>query len=297
MKCNFKKHAGRMAISMILVHAASLSAQDDFEFEVLDAGSEQPAGNMDVLMEDHANHTRVERGLVVPAPRTTRKGTLSYLIEHRNRIPVDDEPFDNFLGFDGGGLKVGLGLYYGLTDNADIGLYRLNGTSESFDTYQFTCRIRWLSEKTAAFDSAILAGTSLFTVPDEDDDWGVFLGGLFGKSLTDKIYCSLGLLHHANSTAEGKTANDEEGSSAMLGSFHYRLSDRLFLVGDFSQPFEGYESVSGLWAAGLKYVTHGHSFSFIGSNSQYMGLDGLAAGTSKKDDDVLLGFAITRELR
>ena len=49
------------------------------------------------------------------------------------------------------------------------------------------------------------------------------------------------------------------------------------------------------WAGGIKFVTHRHTFALVAGNTQYMGLDGLAAGTSHKSSDVQVGFSITRE--
>ena len=76
---------------------------------------------------------------------------------------------------------------------------------------------------------------------------------------------------------------------------HFRASEGIILAGEYSAPVDGYEAKSMAWAGGIKFVTHRHTFALVAGNTQYMGLDGLAAGTSHKSSDVQGGFSITRE--
>ena len=76
---------------------------------------------------------------------------------------------------------------------------------------------------------------------------------------------------------------------------HFRASEGIILAGEYSALDDGYEAKSMAWAGGIKFVTHRHTFALVAGNTQYMGLDGLAAGTSHKSSDVQVGFSITRE--
>jgi len=279
----------------VVTTATSTRAQEEMEFEVMDAG-ESPGFDGDALSRNDENRARIERLLSIPLPRTSRARALSYLIEHRTSEPVDQEPFHNFLGFDSGEVKIGFGLLYGLTDWMDISVYRNNGTVEPFDTYQFTGRAQFLDETKDQFvDAAVIFGGSLFTIEDSDDVWANLGYGLFGKTIFDRLYISSGAIYHEDSTARDKTAEDKDESTAILGGALWRATDGILLSGEYSVPVDGYEAKSMAWAGGIKFVTHRHTFAIIAGNTQYMGLDGFAAGTSSKTSDVLVGFAITRE--
>ncbi|NKB23196.1 MAG: hypothetical protein GKR87_02145 [Kiritimatiellae bacterium] len=268
--------------------------EEELNFEVTDAG-EMEYSDRDVLRRDASDQARIERSISLPLPRTLRKGSMQYSIEHRNRTSVDEEPFHNFFGFDAGDVKIGFGLSYGVLNNLDVGVRRLNGTVERFDTYQFSSRLQLLSETTHALDLALLGGSSLYTIRDDTDAWSGFRSLLVGRSFFKRFYFSSGVLYHDNSTAREKTAGDEKDSTAIMGAAILRLTDRLLFSAEWSAPVAGYEASSTAWAGALKFVTHGHTFSLVGANTQYMTLDGLAAGTSFDDDEVVIGFSITRE--
>jgi hypothetical protein len=225
-----------------------------------------------------------------------RKGYVQYVIEHRNRTAVDEDTLHNFFGFDAGNLKIGLGLNYGLSDTIDIGVYRVNGTVEKFDTYQVGGKWLVLSEDEQLLDAAILGGWSFYTISGEEDDSGGYGGALTGKSIGNYAYASVGGLWHSNSTGLTKTAADEDHSTAVLGSLSFRVTPRLLVVGEFSAPVAGYEAEATAWAGGLKFATHGHTFSLVAGNLYHLSLDGVAAGSGIREEDVILGFTITRDV-
>lgn len=263
------------------------------DFKVTGAGPNIQRGT-GALMWGEGNQVWIERAISVPLPRTVPMGRLQYVIEHRNRTPVDDDPFDNFLGFDNGSVKIGLGLRYGLLDNLDISIYRINGTVERFDTWQYGARYQPLREESQIVDAAVIGGVTVFTLDDEEDATGGFGGLLIGRSFTRYFYASLGGLYHSNSSSFQKTAADEKDSTALLGSVIVRLSQGFALVAETSVPLDGYDAGSVAWAGGLKFITLGHTFNIVAGNTQYISLDGLAAGTSFDDNEVVLGFSITR---
>ena len=107
----------------------------------------------------------------------------------------------------------------------------------------------------------------------------------------------MGGLYHSNSSSLDKTRADQDYSTAVLGTATAHLTPAFAVVVEFSTPVSGYEANTAAWAGGLKWITHGHTFSLIASNTQYISLDGVAAGTAFDDDEVVLGFSITREFR
>jgi hypothetical protein len=270
------------------------ASDEEIEFEVMDAGAVQRTRE-DALVWNDASHAWIERALSLPLPRTTPKGSLMYVIEHRNRTPVDDEPGHNLLGFDGGNLKIGLGLQYGLLENLDLSVYRLNGTVEVFDTWQFGARLQLLRETDQWLDAALLGGGTLFTIDGEEDDSGGYGGLLAGRSFGDHLYVSAGGLYHSASSSPGKTQADTEYSTAVLGTITAHLTPGFALAGELSAPVSGYEPNTVAWAGGIKWITHGHTFAVLASNTQYISLDGAAAGSELDADEVILGFSITRE--
>ena len=191
-------------------------------------------------------------------------------------------------------MKIGFGLTYGLMDNLEVGVYRINGTVERFDTYQFSGKLHALRETDHRLDLAVLGGGTVFTIDDEEDDSGGFGSLLLGRSFSKYLYVSAGGLFHSNSSSFDKTGNDEEDSTSVLGSVTAHLFPSLMLSGEFSVPVDGYEANTTAWAGGVKFETHGHTFSLVLGNTQYTSLDGLAAGTSFDSDEIVFGFSITR---
>ena len=63
--------------------------------------------------------------------RTTRRGALIFVLDHRTWKTFTEDPFRNFLGFDNGQLKIGLAARYGIFDCLDVGLQRINGTADT----------------------------------------------------------------------------------------------------------------------------------------------------------------------
>lgn len=273
---------------------AGLIVEEITDVTVADAATGEEIGGTDALVWNAKNRVWIDRAISVPLPRTIPMGHLQYVIEHRNRTPVDEDTFDNFFGFDGGNLKIGLELRYGLLDNLDISVYRLNGTVEGFDTWQYALRYQPLNEQDHFVDVAILGGVTVFTVQDGEDASGGFGGLLLGRSFTKYLYANVGGLSHSDSSAFAKTLTDEKDSTSVLGSLTAHLKPGFALVAETSIPVDGYDAGSVAWAGAAKFITHGHTFSIVAANTQYTSLDGLAAGTSFPDDEVVLGFSITR---
>ena len=93
------------------------------------------------------NYAVVERGINVQTPVSLRRGDWLFVIDHRTRQALRTDTFQDLLGFDAGGMKIGIGLRYAILDNLETGFYRLNGTVEIFDTYDFDLKCCLLNQK------------------------------------------------------------------------------------------------------------------------------------------------------
>ena len=262
------------------------------EFEVFPSDEPAPGAGRDAGV---AIPPVIERALAIPLPKTLEPGQWLFTIEHRNRESVDKEPVHDFFGFDAGGLKIGLGLRYGVFENMDLGVSRWNGTSERYDTYQFDGRYRLTKETSFGVDSALQAGVSWFTQRNRKDASGPFAGLWLGRSAFDRIYLSAGAVYHTDSSDPLKRVTDRDDTLGILGSLHCRLLDTFYLLGEVSGPLAGYGADRPAWSAGFKWVTLRHTFAVFVANSQTYGMDGLVAGTSADPDARRLGFSVTRE--
>lgn len=242
------------------------------------------------------NFARVDRALNLLTATPARKGHFLFIVDHRNRETIDDEPFHNLLGFDSGGLKIGLGLRYGLLEDLDIGVYRVNGTAEAFDVYDMDFRYRLLNQKEHFVDLAIRPGASLFTHQGEDDALEFFGQLLISRTFFDRLLVGTGLLYHSDSSNEIKTNKDDDESLAVQGLMEFRICPTLALDVEMSANVSGYGSDNPQVRAGLKLFTHRHTFAVVLSNTQYMSAGGVVSNTDHDLGDAVLGFTITREL-
>jgi hypothetical protein len=242
------------------------------------------------------NFPRIDRALNLLTATSARKGHFLFIVDHRNREAMDEDPAHNLLGFDSGGLKIGLGIRYGLLDNLDIGLYRVNGTSESFDTYDMDFRYRFLNQKDHFVDLAIRPGITVFTQEGEDDALEYFGQLLVSRTFFDRLLVGTGLLYHSDSSNELKTNKDDDESFAVQGLMEFRILPNFALDLEMCAKVDGYGSDHPQLRAGFKYFTHRHTFAIVVSNTQYMSASGGVSNTDHDLGDAVLGFTITREL-
>lgn len=225
-----------------------------------------------------------------------RRGSRLFVFDHRVRQRLSEEPFHDFLGFDAGGLKIGIGFRYGIFDNIDVGWYRLNGTVELFDTYEFDVRYQLLSERARGISLAVRAGLSWFANRDADDASGGFLQLLANRTFAHRIKFGTGLLYHSESSNADKSDIDPAHSVAIPGLFELRLSPSLSLVVETVSGIDGYRSAHPVISSALKIITHRHTFSILVSNSQYTSADGIVTNSNTDFGEAAIGFTITREL-
>lgn len=239
---------------------------------------------------------RDERAVNALTAQTVRRNAILFVIMHRARQSFAEEGNGDFLGLDAGGLKVGLGLRYGVLDNADVGVLRLNGTAEVFDTYEFDARYRVLDQSEHLLDAALRAGLSWFVHPDADDASGAFGQLLASRRFGRRVTTGAGLLYHADSSGDRKSSGDDDGSLALQGSLEVKLTPKLACVVEVGANINGYGEDRPVASASIKAFTYGHTFSLVVSNTQYVGADGIVANAWRDWDEPIIGFNITREL-
>ena len=231
--------------------------------------------------------------LLTPSPQ--RRRSLVFTIDHRPFQRLTRQTFRDWFGFDAGALKVGLGLRLGLLDGLDVGVARLNGTGEIFDVYQFDARYRLLAQSRAFCNLAVRAGITWFYQPDFEDASGYFAEWLLDRAFFGRLTVGAGLSFHSSSSGATKSNQDTKPSLAVLAWTEVRLLSFLAWNLEMAAPVAGFRQTYPALTTALKFLSHRHTFSLLLSNTQYISVDGLAAGSNRDLGDLIFGFTILRE--
>jgi uncharacterized beta barrel domain-containing protein DUF5777 len=281
------------AMLVLLAPATILTGQEAIEeIEEIEVVTDVSGGGSDWESDNWAT---VERGINVLKPRMLRKNSLLFLVEHRTRKQPDRDSFHDLVGFDAGGLKIGLGLRYAPLDKLEMGFYRLNGQSELFDTYEFDLKYGLLSQQSHGIDLTVRTGLSLFSQSGIEDASGFFGQLLAGGKIGRHLRLGSGVLLHTESSSELKSVADDEYSIAIPLQLEVRINERFAWEAEAVTPVAGFKAPHPVISTSLKILTWRHTFSLIVSNSQYMSADGIVAGSHRALDDAVVGFSITRE--
>jgi hypothetical protein len=254
-----------------------------------------PPACCQALSVDPDDHVCPDRAFALFLPRAIEPRSFLLTIEHRTSAPAFDHPFRDFLGFDNGGLKIGLGFRYSPLNNLDVGLRRFNNVYEPWDTYEFDGRYQLLKEKRHFVDGAVMAGVTWFYQYTAQDASGFYASALLGRSVWDHAYLSSGLMFHTKSTYMTKTVAAKSASVAVPVALIVPTPIGLGLVGETFIPLSGYYSAGKpSWTAGLKYATYHHTFSLLFTTTQYTSFDGAVTGSDRSNKPGA-GFMITRK--
>lgn len=244
----------------------------------------------------------VDRAIVLPFGETGREGALRFFVDHRTNRGISDEPFHNLLGFDAGSLKIGLGLRYGVFDNLEMGVYRLSGGPDAFDTYEFDAKLQVLEVDRHGVDAAVRGGLSWFSQLDEEDAFGGFGQLLLSRRLLERLTLGTGLLFHSDSSNGIKSDQDDSWTLGSFATAELRINSWFAIDAEMSFAFAGYTSLGSeiadifpSVALGTKLLTSRHSFTVVITNNQYTSSDGYITNTPRDFEDWILGFSITRE--
>jgi hypothetical protein len=238
----------------------------------------------------------VERSANLFYSRPTRQNSLLIVIDHRTNKPLLDSQTGDYLGLDAGALKIGLGLRYGIYNNLDLGFYRLNGTAEIFDTYEFDARFQFLEQEKYLINASLRGGLTWFLQPDQEDKVGFFAQLLVDHVFFERLLIGSGLLFHSESSNDTKSLTDKAYSVAIQTMAELRFASFLAATLEMAANLSGYGEKWPIFAMSIKALTHRHSFSLVLSNNQYMSADGIVANTWRGFDDLVIGFQITREI-
>ncbi len=280
----------------LLLGVSDLQAQseDEGDVEML-----EPAQVEDVTSEWWQNERAypvLDRAINVMTARTIRMNSFIIIIDHRLRQPLSEKPFHDLLGFDAGGLKVGLGLRYGVYYNLDVGMYRLNGNAEAFDVYEFDAKYQFLRQADFPLDLALRAGVTWFSQDDLEDASGFFGQLHLNKLFKHRVNIGSGLLYHSESSNEVKSVEDDEYSFAIPAYLEFRISPKFLFNVEAVHSIAGYGSSRPVFSSAVKIITNRHTFAILVTNTRYISADGIVSNSPNGLDDLTIGFYITREL-
>lgn len=248
---------------------------------------------------DDQGRARSERTINVLQARTARRGALIFILDHRTWKTFSDDPFDDYLGFDNGQLKIGLAARYGIFDGLDVGLQRINGTAERFktDTWDLDLKYQPLKQEKHHLDVSIRAGMTWFSIEEVSDKQGFFGQLAINRTLGRRVRVGSGLLYHSDSWNENRERGDPDHSMAIPATLDIRFTPGFSWHGEMVVNVDGFEERYPVLSTSLRATTNKHTFALVVSNTQYFGTAGIATNTFRGFDDLILGFTITREFR
>lgn len=267
-------------------HVDNVEDLEDVEVEDLEESDTWYAGGYPVF----------DRFFNLLSARPARPLSFIFTVHHRVNSPIRIDPFDNFLGFDSGALKIGLSLRFGIFEDLDVGLMRINGTIESYDTYEMDLRYRLTNERDHFVNLAVRLGASWFVMPNSNHALKPFGQILVDRVLFNRLFVSVGLLVHGDSTNPVKAQTDTEWTLAASVAADFRILDWLAWGAEGTFAFAGYYEKYPTFTTGPKIITNRHTFSIVVTNTQYISADGIITHTAREPEDVILGFTITREI-
>lgn len=242
------------------------------------------------------NTTRTERTINLFRARTVRKNTFLFVIDHRPRQTFTRNILHDFIGFDTE-LKVGIGLRYGILDNLDVGVYRMNGTVERFDVYELDVRYNFLLQARFFVNVAARLGVSWFVQQGARDAVGGFGQLLVDRTFLRWLHAGVGYLYHSESSNARKSERDINFSHAIQVVLEFRPIPSLELAFEMAASVAGYRSRYPAFGAAVKFLTHKHSFALVVTNYRYLSADGVVANSHRGFKQLVFGFTITRELK
>lgn len=281
------RHVGLVVCLAILSPTAAGGAGDDVV--VIDRAAES---EIDALVAEPDLFAPPERGFGVTLPRSLAARKLVFVIDHRALNSISDKPAASFLGFDQG-VKISLGLRYGVNDFLDAGIVRSSDPVDPFDTYELDLRMHLLEEHRQVIDCAIGGGADWFYQESRDDASGYFGRIMVGRSFLRRVYVSCGFLAHSNSTYSGKRVDHDDHSLGIPVLLNGRFYDWLSVLYEGCFPVGGYRAGFASWAAGLKLSTFRHTFALLVSTGKYVTADGLVSGSDRSGSSAA-AFSITR---
>lgn len=264
------------------------------------------------------NGTRILNGHSV---ETLKKNTLQFRIEHRfGDMAGAAGGVQNFFGFDQA-ADIRFALEYGILDNLMVGLGRSKGTGDPYNSLiDGFVKYRLLTQNKGKGMpvSVSLFASSTLTYQKAVDDISLVqhfpeFAHRFAYSTQINVArkfgerVSLALMPtyvHRNLVK----ADDVNGIIALGGAFNVKITKELGIIGEYYLTFykgsfdvtstlrpDNFNSLSG----GLEYVTNGHNFKVVVTNSRGFNETQFIPYTYSNwlDSQFRLGFSITRNFK
>ncbi|MBP7127111.1 hypothetical protein KBD49_12175 [Myxococcota bacterium] len=266
-------------------------------------GGEDPVEeveDVEVVQEDPrwdpSQVVQMDRAVNLMWARTVRRMALVLVVDHRTFSPAfNKDTWHDLFGFDGGGLRVGLGLRFGILDGLDVGIYRVSNATDAFDTYQFDAKWCFLREDRHHLDVAIRGGLSWFSQRNARDAVGGFGQLLVSRTLWKRLTLGTGLMFHSDSSSDVKSTADTDWSLAVPGAVEVRILPWLSWNVEAAFRVAGYGAKWPSFSSAVKFLTPRHVFALVLSNTQYVGADGVVANSSRDYRKLIVGFQVVRE--
>jgi hypothetical protein len=270
------------------------------------------------------NMRRSPVGMLFPKTATIPKGDFYARFSHtsRNQQFVSAEKgnaFNDLLGLESG-VKVGILFGYGIMDNWDVTIQRVNGndyTKDSgepctYDLWDVMSKYKFLDEDKHWIDASVSLGGTYFW---QDEDVGRFAGNfalMAEKSIwrfrlgSGLLYTSLSTYDNVNTAQSGNEPrksypNDKYGAgdptaytAAIPVSLSFALTKNHQLFTEAAFPMAGYYTEGGpSLTSGLSYNTPTHVYRVYLSNTANGSFNSTFTGGYKEDRLDIFGFDIS----
>lgn len=264
-------------------------------------------------------------GILFPLTATIPQGHVFGRLSHISQSQLfasssKGDWWDDMLGIEDG-VKVGIMVGYGLTENWDVSFQRSNGRgyfgkdfeSHSYDLWDVMTKVKLLDEQKRFVDLSVTGGITYFWQDDNHGEWAGNAALILEKSIK-RFRIGSGLLYtslsdyQATSTTQSDAASSklylqefnpsqpipENHTVAVPLSISLALSKNLQLFGEVAFPVSGYETGNGpSLVAGCRIDAHTHSYSLFLGNTSNNGFNSTFSGGYKRERLDVFGFDIS----
>jgi hypothetical protein len=253
----------------------------------------------------------------LPSAVPIARGHFNYRISHVALQSYYSDLRTNLLGLDDN-VRIGIELGYGIWDDLDVTLQRVNGhdlqvpvvhgDAVSFDAYDLLFRYRVLTQASAKHggiaDVALIGGSTIYLVNHGQTDFSVDLGVMAERSMfSDRLRVGVGVVHAGLSYYERTLGGigpesklfpsevqaaelagtpvdaPEKSTTAIPISLKIALDEHWQLFGDMIVPIAGWSTHEApTLATGFRLNTHTHEYSFYVANSGNASFAGAITG-------------------
>ena len=290
---NYRFFMRRLAVVIVLVHGASLSAQNDFD--LLEEDSQ-------IRVETVNYAFKTTKVINLQSLEVTDYGVLDFKMMHRfgaiNSGPV------NAFGLDEASVRFG--LEYGIIEDLMISLGRsnVNGlkNTDAFLKYRI---IHQNSDNSKPFSLLVLAGaqyafinpiSSYYSTPEERSSY--VLQSIIGRKFSEKFSLQLSptFIVNAFNTRWTQPGIAAQNLWALGLGFRYKLSTRTAFNAEYIPIFNPQGAVYNSLSLGLDVETGGHVFQFQLTNSAGLNETQFIANSTSQWNNagIRLGFNLSR---